>query len=240
MGLPLSNLEGTPMKLAIAVVAVLAQAVPLAHAAAQEPTRPADAAAPAQPPAWIPAAKPARSSTPVYVTLRGGMYQPRGDFMDVIEFNSGLELEAAFGVQVHRNVALEGGIGYYGASTDTVTVTDGIDTISMKMKLGVIPITASLRLMAPAGAVTFSALAGVGVHMAELEADLDWPGVISGSTSESDNVFGLHLGGGVAVQVSERASVGAELRYTFAEATFLEEDVELDGLRIGAVLSFRL
>jgi opacity protein-like surface antigen len=231
------------MKLAAAlVVAVLAQVVPPAQAAAQEPGRPADATAPAPaapPPAWTPVAQPQRASTPIYVALRGGMYQPRGDFLDVIEFNNGLELEAAFGVQVHRNVALEGGIGYYGASTDTMTVTDGVDTISLKLKLGVIPITASVRLLAPAGAVTFSALAGVGIHMAEVEAEADISGV-GGSLSESNNVFGLHLGGGVAVKVSERASVGAELRYTFAETTFLDEDVELDGLRIGAALTFRL
>jgi opacity protein-like surface antigen len=229
------------MKLAAAVAAVLAHAIPLAHAAAQEPTRPADAAAPippAQPPAWMPPAAPPRSPT-MYVTLRGGMYQPRGgEVMDA--FNNGVDLDAVFGVQVHRNVAVEGGIGYYGASTDRVTISDGVDTMSAKLKLGVIPITASVRFGVLTGPVTFSALAGIGIHMAELEAELDMPGVISGTGSDSDNAFGLHLGGGAAVQVSDRASVGVEIRHTFAEATLAEQDVELDGLRIGAVLSFRL
>jgi opacity protein-like surface antigen len=225
------------MKLAVAAVAVLAQAVPLAPAAAQEPTRPADAAAPAQPPAWMPAAQPQRPSK-VYVALRGGLYQPRGeDEGDV--FNNGVDLGAAFGVQVHPNVALEGGIGYYRASSDRITVSDGIDTLSMKLNLSAIPITASVRLLAPVGAVTFSALAGVGIHMAELEGEIESAG-LSGSASDSDTAFGLHLGGGVAVRVSERASVGAELRYSFAEATLMDVDTKLDGLQLGAVLAFRL
>src|SRR5512134_1610984 len=109
------------MKPAAILAAVLAHAVPLAQAAAQEPPRPADAVAPpapAQPPAWT-SAQPQRS-TQMYVNLQAGMYQPRGDFLGVIEFNNGLELDATFGAQIHRNVALEGGIGYYGASTDTM------------------------------------------------------------------------------------------------------------------------
>jgi opacity protein-like surface antigen len=231
------------MKLAAAVVlAVLAQAVPLARAAAQDPGRPADAAAPAapaQPPAWIPPRQPQRASTPLYVAFRGGLYQPRGEDEGDI-FNNGIDLGAAFGVHVHPNVALEGGIGYYRASSDRVTISDGIDTLSAKLSLSAIPITASVRFGLPVGAVTFSALAGIGIHMAELEAEVE-SGDLSGSASESDTAFGLHLGGGVAVKVSERASVGAELRYSFAEATFADElDVKLDGLQLGAVLAFRL
>jgi opacity protein-like surface antigen len=226
------------MRLVSSIALSLVLAAPLG-AAAQEPGAPpavAPAAAAPQPP---PALPPDGASRSVYLSVGGGLYQPRGeDEGDV--FNDGLDLGAVLGVQIHPNVALEGGIGYYRASSDRVTAFDPmLGTFSAKLTLSVIPITASVRLMAPAGAVTFSALAGVGIHMADLEGEID-SAALSGSASESDTAFGFHLGGGVALRITERASVGAELRYSFAEASFTDLDVKLDGLHIGATLSFRL
>jgi opacity protein-like surface antigen len=228
------------MRLITAIVVCLAQAAPLA-ATAQDPGAPPAGVAPIAPAPRPPAVAPDKPSRRTYLTLLGGVYQPRGggDIMPV--FDNGLNLAVALGVELSRNVALEGGIGYYASSTGTITETDPVlGTMTAKLDLSVIPITGSVRFLLPAGAVTFSALAGVGIHMAELEGEVNIPGVVVGTASDSANAFGLHLGGGLAVRVSERASLGAEVRHTFLDADLMDDSLDLGGLQFGATLAFRL
>ena len=46
-----------------------------------------------------------------YVTVKTGLYNPTGD-LDT--FDTGLNVEGAFGRYFHKNFALEGGIGLFG------------------------------------------------------------------------------------------------------------------------------
>jgi opacity protein-like surface antigen len=238
---------------ATAILFCLTQAAPLAFASAQEPRLPADgvAAPPAQsPPSAAPAPQPppyaahaAPNAMPVSLALRVGMYSPQDDSSDSLMsvMNDGIDFEGAVVLQVHPNVALEGAVGYYRSSSDKITEWDPTyGTVTAKLGLSVIPITASVRFLGQVDRLTVFGLAGVGLHMASLKAEIDVPGFISGSATEDDNAFGFHVGAGAAIQVSPAASVGVELRRTFVDASFAGEDVDLGGLRIAAMLSFRL
>lgn len=229
---------------AAAILACLAQlAAPLA--AAQEPPLPPGGVAPA-PPSHVGTAPP--RPMPVSLGLRLGMYDPSDDDSDSMMsiFDEGIDLEAAIGVEVHPNVVLEGAIGYYRTSSDRMSFYDPLDgtTMSAKFGLSVIPITASIRLGGQIERLSLYGLAGVGVHMASLEADAEITDSFgftgSGTVSDDDTAFGFHLGAGASVQVSPGARVGVEIRRTFVDATLMDESVELGGLRIGATLAFRL
>jgi hypothetical protein len=239
-----------------AALACLASFVPSGAALAQEPV---PGSAPAAPPAVAPSdATPPAPSAPatvlaapsgvkpkVYLGVRAGMYNPSADDDDEITslFDNGLDLEAIVGIPLSPNFAFEGGIGYYGAGTGQMSMFDpDLGTITAEMDLAVIPITASLRGTAYSGPVAFSALAGVGLHMASFDLTGSVPGVGSASISEDDNVFGFHIGAAVGVAVTERVRLGLELRRTFVSSDMTEEifdqDITLDGLRLGATLTF--
>jgi opacity protein-like surface antigen len=221
-----------------AVVASLLLASPLLVPAQEPPLPPGGVVpAPARPSPYARAA-PARP-TPVSLGVRLGMYDPSGD--DMALFDEGVDLEAAIAAQLHPNVALEGAVGYYRSATDRVTFFDPLlGTISVKGALRVIPITVSVRAGARVERLSFYGIFGLGLHMASLEEDIDAPGLIAGTGSYDDNAVGVHLGAGVGVQVSPAASIGVELRRTFVDATFGDEEYGIGGLRLGATLAFRL
>jgi opacity protein-like surface antigen len=232
----------------VAAIACVASFVSVEAVLAQESAPPPAVAVPpeAAPPAPVAPAPtvvaPPRATSQVYLGVRAGMYDPSTDDADDIMsvFDQGIDLEGIVGFPLSPYLALEGAIGYYASGTDTMTAYDpDFGTISAKMDLSVIPITASLRGTAHAGPVALSALAGVGLHMASLEMTANVPGLFSGSASDDDNAFGFHVGAGVAVALGERVSLGAELRRTFVSATLADEDFELGGLRIGGMLTFR-
>lgn len=227
----------------VALIAFFASGVALGPAVAQEPAPP-----PGPPP---PPATPAQARPPVYLGARLGAYLPSGDlqFLDVLDFGTGLDLEGFVGLPLSRHLALEGGVGYTTSGTDTLSAFDpGLGAISAKLALSVIPITASLRASTEVDRVTLSALAGVGYHMASLELTVSAPevGLPETSVSEDDDVFGFHLGAAVSVALAPRLRLGAELRYTFASADFPSlldtgggsTELKLDGLRLGATLAF--
>jgi hypothetical protein len=174
------------------------------------------------------------------------VYNPSADGDDELMsfFGNGVDLEVSVGFPLNPWFALEGAIGYYRSSSDTVSGSDPfLGDFSLQMDVSVIPITASLRATAHAGPVAFSALGGFGIHMASLEASASSSIFGSDSLSDDDTAFGAHLGGAVSVAVSERASIGLELRRTFVSVKFSEfsdEKFDLGGLRIGAMLAIRL
>jgi opacity protein-like surface antigen len=199
-------------------------------------------------------ALPAAAQQPAspFVGGRVGLFRPGGDMnvADVFDFGNGLDLEGFVGFPLTPNVALVGGIGYYATDTDTLSAVDPQtgELLSAGFEFSAIPITASVRAGGTFDRLSLYALAGVGIHLTtlELKATSSFQG--SGSVSEDENAFGWHLGAGLAVAVTPRVSLGAEVRQTFAEASYPDivgafgpsDKLTLDGLRIGATLAFSL
>jgi opacity protein-like surface antigen len=179
--------------------------------------------------AQAPASAPPGAFQPSsYLQLRLGIFSPQSSDLD--GFDSGIALDASFGYRFHPNFAGEVGIGYWRSSasasasgmTASATVSD-------------LPVTASLKAIAPVGSMDLYGLVGFGLHSVKLEASVT--GVASGSTTGS--AFGFHLGAGLAIPVSASASLGLDLRYLIASPSFNGVSLHVDGLQATGVLLYR-
>jgi len=188
----------------------------------------------------------------VYLGARVGMYKPSdADQLDPFSFETGLDVEGFVGYRLHPNLSVEVGLGYTKSSTNTLSASDpAFGDASVDFERSDMPITASVRAGIDADRVTFYALAGVAYHMTELKVNLE-SDLASGSLFDEADVFGWHLGGGLAVALTPRLSLGAEVRRTFVSADYPDllgpeglgaptTELKLDGLQLGATIMFRL
>jgi opacity protein-like surface antigen len=191
------------------------------------------------------AASPARAqgagapSSPAYLLARLGAFVPQHSDLD--QFRSGFDGELGVGYRFNPNLALEGALGYYKSSTPDVTLFDpgsGL-TFTGNATLSVVPLTATMRAILPVDRVELSVLGGFGLYFATMEATASVPGIGSASQSYSDSPLGVHLGTGASVLLTPSASLGAELRYVWARATFNGSSGQIDGLRMDAMLAYR-
>jgi len=191
------------------------QPVPAVRAVSLAP--PTRAVAAPAPPSSVPA--------DVYAIVKVGGYAPQHE--DLSAFGAGFDGEVAIGRRFTPNLALEAAAGWFRSTTNVGNSA-----------LSIIPLTATGKVILPVEQLELYGLAGAGVYFASLSASSD-----TGSGSASGTAFGFHLGGGAALKVTPAASVGADLRYLFANPTFSGTNgsgkVHLNGLRFAATLEYR-
>lgn len=222
-----------PMR--IVVVAALAAAL-ATIASAQESTPapapdavPSPVASPVPPPAPVAPAQPREHRPFGYLQLRGGAYMPGTS--DLEAFDKGLAADASFGYRFSPYVAMEFGVGYFQTSASA-----SAQGMNAELTFSDIPVTATLKLVAPLAALELYAVAGAGLHSVTLDASLT--GV--GSASESATVFGFHVGGGLLLPVSSTVSLGLDVRHLVVRPSFNDVEIKIDGTTVTGALVFRL
>jgi opacity protein-like surface antigen len=222
--------EGALRVVAVAAVDAYADVPPV--------VTPARWAAPVQPAPAVRALSPAPSAQGIaapappsnvpadfYAVVKVGGYAPQHE--DLSNFGAGFDGEVAIGHRFTSNLALEAAAGWFRSTTN---VGDGA--------LSIIPLTATGKVILPVEQLELYGLAGAGVYFASYSASSDY-----GSVSSSGTAFGFHLGGGAALRVTPAVSLGAELRYLFANPRFSGDagtgKAHLNGLRFAATLEYR-
>jgi opacity protein-like surface antigen len=173
----------------------------------------------------------ARSGPDTYLVLGLGAFLPQAGDIDKLDPN--VALSGTFGAMFTPNVGAEASVGYYRASGSLAAAPPlpGVDET-----LGVVPILAGVRLVAPFKTLEFYGRAGVGVHFASLHATTS----AGASTDASATAFGWQAGAGVAFKLSPTMLVGLDLLGTFAEAKFKGVSTRLDGITLAVTLGYRL
>jgi opacity protein-like surface antigen len=173
----------------------------------------------------------ARSGPDTYLELDLGAFLPQAKDLDA--FDPGVAFSGTFGAMFSPNVGAEASVGYYRA---TATLASTPPLPNLDSALGVIPVLASVRLVAPFKTMELSARAGVGVHFASVYAT-------AGSASShyaTDTAFGWQVGGSAAFKLSPTMLVGLDVLGTFAEAKFEGVPAHLDGITVAVKLGYRL
>jgi outer membrane protein W len=181
------------------------------------------------------------------VAVKPGIYIPQSDLKD---FDTGLNGEVAVAYRFHKNLAVEGGIGFFYTEdefTQYGTVNGVPASMNNELEIGVMPVTVSIKGILPVGKWEFYGLGGVGAYMVygELEQTLNVGGYRSHwSGDDTDAVFGAHLGLGINYNITPRWFVGAEGKYVWTSKAKLEDGgasakFKLDGILATAVIGFR-
>jgi len=161
-----------------------------------------------------------------YVALKGGIYSPSASFtIDNInventfdaETKTGFDGELAFGHYFTPTLALELGVGYF-KGTGNVESTPNYD-----LDYNVVPILLSLKVLIPVGSVDPYGEVGLGAYFTSLDVE-DNANSFSGNTT-----LGLHVGAGLNVNISPVVFIGVEVRYVWAEPSFGDESIDLNG-----------
>lgn len=172
----------------------------------------------------------ARSGPDTYLELDLGAFLPQAKDLDA--YDPGVAFSGTFGAMFSPNVGAEASVGYYRA-TATLRSTPPLPTVDSA--LGVIPVLASVRLVAPFETMELSARAGVGIHFASIHATAG-----GFSSSATDTAFGWQVGGSAAFKLSPTMLVGLDVLGTFAEAKFDGVSTHLDGITVAVKLGYRL
>jgi len=169
----------------------------------------------------------ARSGPDTYLVLGLGAFLPQASDLD--QLDPGIALSGTFGAMFTPNVGAEASLGYYRATGTVRTVTD------FDRALGVVPVLASVRLVAPFKAMELSARAGLGVHFASR-----YDTALLYSNYATSTAFGWQVGGSAAFKLSPTILVGLDVLGTFAEAKFDGVTTHLDGITVAVTLGYRL
>jgi len=232
----------TTYRAALAALALAAPQLAFSQGAAPAggdpfPAAPQPAPAPVSP-APPPAVEPSSSSVPKYVAIRAGAIVPKHD--DLEGFDNGFALEGAVGFRLNPNVALELGLGRWAMKANVQgDVGVGVPA-TLTAELVAYPILGSLKAFLVQDNVELFGLAGLGMYIMSVKADLSAPGYVPASVSDSTTAFGVHLGGGVNVRLSPTTQLGAELRYLIGKADMLDATMHFDSLQITGGLIFQL
>lgn len=172
-----------------------------------------------------------------YVMLKGGIYSPSNSY-DLDNFNSGSTThfdsktgfagEIAVGHYFLPMVAIELGAGYF-ESKGHPALEPG------EVKLKVVPMTATGKVLIPIGPVEPYGLFGIGAYLTDMDVSGN-SGDYHGSTKIT---YGLHAGAGVNFNFTDKFFMGVEGRYLWAKPSFGGKDIELDGFITTADMGFR-
>ena len=93
---------------------------------------------------------------------------------------------------------------------------------SREVDFDVVPVTVSAKALIPAGRVDPYGELGIGAYFTDFNVANNL-NTFSGSTT-----FGIHTGGGVNVNVTEKVFVGVEGRYVWANPSFGNQKIKLN------------
>ncbi len=172
-----------------------------------------------------------------YIVFKGGVYSPSKSY-DISNFNNGntshldsktgFDGEFGIGHYIMPMLAIELGSGYFESKATPASELGEI-------KLKVIPVLATAKVVLPMGPIEPYGEAGVGAYFTKLVANSNL-GTFSDS---SKTTYGFHAGAGLNINITQSAFIGVEGRYLWATSTFGGQDVKLDGFTATADLGFR-
>jgi opacity protein-like surface antigen len=186
-----------------------------------------------------------------YVVLKAGIYSPQSD--DLRDFGTGFNGEIAFGHYFNRFLAMEIGVGYFRTTASWSAAVSGPGVTAgatADATINVIPITLSVKPTYRVQNLEMYALAGVGLYIAEAKVSGTASATIgnrsfsaSGSASDTDTVFGPHLGAGISFDITPAVFLGLEGKYFWAkpewEAYGVKVDAHIDGFLFTGNLGLR-
>lgn len=183
-------------------------------------------------------AQEAEGADSAYAVFRAGGTFPQHKDLD--GYDNGFALEGGLGFQLGSGLAVEATVGrfaieaseqFFDASIgEVVTVTGTATAISL---------AASIKLGIPVQSVEFYGLAGAGLYFVNLDLRATAPGYYPLEESDRDTAFGFHLGAGLSVRVSPKASLGLEAKYIIASATLFDEKGGIDSMLVTGGLGYR-
>lgn len=150
-----------------------------------------------------------------YIVLKGGYYGPQDEFGDD-DFEGRDYWELALGLDIGI-LGLEMGAGYMKTENEFVEVKT-------------IPVSATGKLQLPILFLYPYIEAGAGAYFSDIDP------VYGESDNETD--LGYHVGLGADFRLN-RLLMGVEARYSWIEAEYEDDDLNLDGLTVTGNIGFR-
>lgn len=164
-----------------------------------------------------------------YLALKGGIYSPSATFdLDNVNIETafqgdtrtGVDGEIAIGHYFLPTLALELGVGFFKGKGSFAAVS--ATAPRREMDFNVVPVVLSAKALIPVGPVDPYGELGLGAYFTKLNVT-DNLNSFSGNTT-----FGLHAGAGMNVNITEKAFVGVEGRYVWANPSFGNQKIRLN------------
>jgi hypothetical protein len=185
-------------------------------------------------------AAPASGIDPAYdyATIRAGLFVPQAN--SVRDYGSGMDGELAVGRAFLPFLAGELAVGFARSGGDAKGSYQDRATLEIfetRDRYTLVPFTASVRLILPAGSVEPYLAGGGGLYLVRLRRE---PIGSPPAVSESEEAAGLHVGGGATIGAGPRFFGGFDARYVFLSAKYFNQGhVALGGLRATAAFGLR-
>jgi len=181
-----------------------------------------------------------------YVALRAGAFSPNSDDQGLKDFDTGYNIEVAYGYKITPYFAVEGGVGRYSAKREA-SYTYGSYSSTDTMTFSAIPITATAKGVLPLADDKFELYGGAGLGYylayAKYESKSNVVGYTESSTSysnsDSASAFGFHVVGGADFNISETIAIGAEAKWISVEPEFSGSAIKIGGLIFNAGVKFK-
>jgi opacity protein-like surface antigen len=177
-----------------------------------------------------------------YLNLKAGFYSPNGDLeqLNEAEFGTGFYGEIAIGRYILSGVAIEVGLGYFESdASERVSFIDG------DFDVDVVPLLLSLKLFYTLPQIELFLAGGGGAYFTDFEARVDVPSLLKISDSDDDTIYGVHLGTGLNVNLTNSIFVGVEGRYIWTGEADIDIfdgasiDFDINGFTVTGNLGFR-
>ena len=180
----------------------------------------------------------ADESSSDYVALRAGVYLPQAaPSVTGGSYGAGLDLELAMGRAFFPWMAGEIGVGYaQSESAVNQGYYPGQYLIPVTARFALVPLTASLKFILPAGSIEPYAFGGIGVYFATFQKD---PADTLPTVTESSTILGFHAGAGATYRAGERILVGVDGRYTFVQDEYWGARYSFNGVGFTAAVAYR-
>jgi opacity protein-like surface antigen len=172
-----------------------------------------------------------------YVVAKFGAYIPTSN--DLSGYGTGFNTELAFGHYFNPYLAIELGAGYFQTEGNVTIVYPGY-TYPGNENIGVVPVTASLKVIIPVNIwIEPYAIAGIGVYFVNDHIDVSNYYYYHHAASDSDTAFGFNVGGGINFNIRRNFFVGAECKYVWLDPSLYGANVNLGGVQITGDFGFR-
>jgi len=165
-----------------------------------------------------------------YVVAKTGIYNPTGD---LDSFDTGLNIEGAFGRYFHKNFLIEGGVGLFGTEDDIQGTSAILGTYTETDTITAVPLTITAKGILPLDKLELFAGAGVGIYFTEVDAELNTSALGTFNVNDADIVMGVHVTGGGIYNFNERFFFGIDGKY------FSTEKAEYDGVILGRSITLK-
>jgi opacity protein-like surface antigen len=159
------------------------------------------------------------SGPDTYLLFQLGAFFPEGDYKS---WDPGVSLGGRFGARFNPYLAAELEVSWDNTSQKIGTATQAFTDV---------PIAINLVGRLPGKVAELTLYGGAAVHLTGIET-------LAGN-HVADTVFGMHVGAGLAFNLSRTMLVGVDGRWSWATANYGYGDIDIGGLRAVATLGYR-